>query len=84
MEAFTDKPLHEIELEDVRTIRKKVKFPRKLDISMFYQLTGRSPHEELEFKEDDFIIHFYNTFMAVTIKLLGKWLDVELMYYTIC
>ena len=70
--AFIDKPLDELELEDVRAIRKKVKFPRKLDISVFYQLTGRLPHEELEFKEEDLIIHFYDTFMAASIKLLGK------------
>ena len=50
----------------------KVKFPRKLDISLFYQLTGRLPHQGLEFKDEDFIIHFYNTFVAVSIKLLGK------------
>ena len=62
----------EVELEDVRAIRKKFKFPRKLDISVFYQLTGKLPHEELEFKEEDFIIHFYDTFMAASIKLLGK------------
>ena len=59
-------------LEDVREIRKKVRFPHKFDISVFYQLTGRLPHEELEFTEEDFIIHFYNTFVAVSIKLLGK------------
>ena len=35
-------------------------------------IVGRLPHEELEFKEEDFIIHFYDTFMAVSIKLLGK------------
>ena len=40
VEAFIDKPLNELELEDVRAIREKVKFPRKLDISVFYQLTG--------------------------------------------
>ena len=84
MKAFIDKPLDQVELEDVRLARKKVKFPRKLDISVFYQLTGRLPHEGLEFKEEDFIIHFYYTFMAARIKLLGKRLDVELMYYTIC
>ena len=67
-----DKPLNELKLEDVRAIRKKVKFPCKLDISVFYQLTGRLLHEELEFKEEDFIIHFYDTFMAASIKLLGK------------
>ena len=50
----------------------KVKFPRKLDISVFYQLTGRLPHEGLEFKDEDFIIHFYDTFVAASLKLLGK------------
>ena len=64
--------MDELELEDVRAIRGKVKFSRKLDISVFYQLTGRLPHEELEFKEEDFIVHFYNAFMAASIKLLGK------------
>ena len=66
--------------EDVRAIRKKVKLPCKLDVSVFYQLTGRLPHEELEFKEEDFIIHFYDTFMVASIKLSGKMA----MYYTIC
>ena len=72
VKELIDKPLDELELEDVRAIRKKVKFPRKLDISVFYQLTGRLPHKELEFKEEDFIVHFYDTFMAASIKLLGK------------
>ena len=72
MKALIDKPLDELELEDVRAIRKKVKFPCKLNISVFFQLTGRLPHEELEFKEEDFIIHFYNAFVAASIKLLGK------------
>ena len=36
--ALTDKPLDELELQDIRAIRKKVKFPGKLDISLFYQL----------------------------------------------
>ena len=72
MEAFIDKPLDELELEDVRLARNKVKFPCKLDISVFYQLTGRLPHEGIEFKEEDFIIHFYHTFVAGSIKLLGK------------
>ena len=58
-------------LEDNRAIRKKAKFPCKLDIPVFYQLTGRLPHKELEFKEEDFIIHFYDTFVAVSMKL-GK------------
>ena len=49
VEAFVDKPLDKLKLEDVRAIRKKVKCPRKLDISVFYQLTGRLPHEGIEF-----------------------------------
>ena len=84
VEAFIHKPLDELELEDVRTIKEKVKFPRKLDISVFYQLTGRLPYGRLKFKEEDFIVHFYNAFIIASTKLLGKRLDVELMYYTIC
>ena len=72
VEAFIDKPLDELELEDVRSARSKVKFPPNLDISVFYKLTGRLPHEGLEFKEEDFIIQFYHIFMAASIKLLGK------------
>ena len=72
VEAFIDKPLDELELKDIRTIMNKVKFSRKLDISVFYQLTGRLPHEGLEFKDEDFIIHFYGTFVAASIELLGK------------
>ena len=72
VEAFIDKPLGELELKDIRAIMNKVKFPRKLDISVFYQLTGRLPHEGLEFKDEDFIIHFYDTFVAASVKLLGK------------
>ena len=49
--AFIDKPLDKLELEDVRLARKKVKFPRKLDISVFYQLMGSLPHEGIEFRE---------------------------------
>ena len=50
----------------------KVKFPCKLDISVLYQLTGRLPYEGLEFKDEDFIIHFYDTFVAASVKPLGK------------
>ena len=83
VKVFIDKPLDEVELEDVREIRKKVKFPLKLDISEFYQLTGRLPHEELEFKEEDFIIYFYDTFMVTSIKLLGKTVRcrANVLYY---
>ena len=72
MKAFIDKPLDKLKLEDVRAIRKKVKFPCKLDISVFYQLTGRLPHEGTEYNDERFIIHFYETFVAASIKLLGK------------
>ena len=72
MKAFIDKQLDELELKDIRVIMNKVKFPRKLDISVLYQLTGRLPHEGLEFKDEDFIIHFYGTFVAASIELLGK------------
>ena len=37
VKELIDKPLDELELEDVRAIRKEVKFPHKLDISVFYQ-----------------------------------------------
>ena len=67
VETFMDKPLDELELKDIRAIMNKVKFPQRLDISVFYQLTGRLPHEELEFKDEDFIIHFYGTFMAARV-----------------
>ena len=60
-----------LDLEDVRAIRKKVKFLRKLDISVFYQLTGRLPHEGLQYDDERFIIHFYDTFMRASITLLG-------------
>ena len=45
VKALIDKPLDELELEDVRLAMKKIKCPLKLDISLFYQLTRRLPHE---------------------------------------
>ena len=73
MEAFIDKPLDELGLEDVKAIREKLfKFPRRLEISVFYKLTGRLLHEELEFNERNLIVHFSNTFMAASEKLFGK------------
>ena len=72
VEAIIEKRLDELQLKDIRAIMNKVKFPCKLDILVFYQLTGRLPHKGLEFKDEDFIIHFYDTFMAVSVKLLGK------------
>ena len=52
-----EKPLDELELEDVRLAIKKVKCPRKLDISVFYQLTRRLPHKELEYDDERIITH---------------------------
>ena len=72
VKKLIDKPLDQVELEDVRLAGKKVKFPCKLDISVFYQLTGRLPHEGVGCDNERFIIHVYDTFMAVSIKLLGK------------
>ena len=62
----------------------KVKCPRKLDISVFYQLTRRLPHEDgvprdprptrwahLNYDDERLLIHFYDTFYKESIKLLG-------------
>ena len=66
------KPLGEIELEDVRLAMKKIKCPPKLDISVFYRLTKRLPQEDLNYDDERLFIHFYDTFMVASIKLLGK------------
>ena len=50
----------------------KVKCPHKLDISVFYQLTRRLPHEGLDYHDERFLIHFYSAFCNESIKLLGK------------
>ena len=47
VKELIDKPLDKIKLEQVRLAMAKVKCPRKLDISVFYQLTRRLPHEGL-------------------------------------
>ena len=64
VKALIDKPLDKmgshsdpgpcgpIGLEDVRLAIKKVKCPRKLDISVFYQLTRRLPHEDLNYDDE--------------------------------
>ena len=49
----------------------RVKCPRKLDISVFYQLTRRLPHEDLNYDDERLLIHFYDTFYNESIKLLG-------------
>ena len=68
VKVFRDKPLDGLELEYIRAIRKKIKFPCKLDISVFYQLTGRLPHKELEYDDERIITHLYDTFVAVSIS----------------
>ena len=51
----------------------KVKCPRKLDISVFYQLTRRLPHKDLlNYYDEGLLIHFYDNFCNESIKLLGK------------
>ena len=84
MKALIDKPLDEmmgslgtpghsgpIKLEEVRLAMAKVKCPHKLDISVFYQLTRRLPHEDLNYDDERLLIHFYDTFYNESIKLLG-------------
>ena len=67
-----DKPLDELGLRHVRLAMAKVKCPHKLDISMFYGLTRRLPHEDLNYYDKGLLIHFYDTFCNESIKLLGK------------
>ena len=39
---------------------------------MFYRLTKRLPHKELEYDDERIITHLYDTFCNESIKLLGK------------
>ena len=63
--------LDDLKLE-VRIAMAKVKCPRKLDISVFHQLTGRLTHEDLNYDDEKILMHFYNTFYNESIKLLEK------------
>ena len=72
VKALIDRPLDKIELGHVRLAVAKVKCPHKLDISVFYRLTRRLPHEGLDYDDGRFLIHFYDTFCNESIKLLGK------------
>ena len=72
MKALIDRPLDELELGHIRLAMAKVKCPRKLDISVFYRLTRRLPHEDLNYDDEGLLIHFYDTFCNESIKLLGK------------
>ena len=58
VKALIDRPLDKIELKHIRLAMTKVKCPRKLDISVFYQLTRRLPHEGLDYDDERFLIHF--------------------------
>ena len=69
VKALIDRPLDQIELKHAMV---KVKCPSKLDILVFYQLTGRLPHEDLNHDDEKFLIHFYDTVCNESIKLLGK------------
>ena len=60
-----------IELGQIRLAMAKVKCSCKLDISVFYQLTRRLPHEDLNYDDERLLIHFYDTFYNESIKLLG-------------
>ena len=72
VKALIDKPLDEIKLGHVRLAMAKVKCPCKLDISVFYQLTRRLPHEDLNYDDDRLLIHFYDTFYNESIKFIGR------------
>ena len=73
MKALIDKPSDdELELGHVRLAMAKVKCPRKLDISVFYRLTRRLPHEGLDYDDERFLIHFYDSFWNESIKLSGE------------
>ena len=84
IKELTDKPLDEmIELGHVRLAMAKVKCPCKLDIAVFYQLTRRLPHEDLNYDDERLLIHFYDTFYNESIKLLGctAWCRVNVLYH---
>ena len=72
VKELIDKPLDELELKHVRLAMAKVRSPRKLDISVFYQLTRMLLHKDLNYDDERLLIHFYNTFCNESIKLLGK------------
>ena len=73
VKALIDKPLdgpcgpgvaaqpHELGLRHVKLAMAKVKCPCKLDISVFYQLTRRLPHEGLDYNDEGLLIHFSDT-----------------------
>ena len=83
VKALIDKPLDELGARHVRLAMAKVKCPRKLDISVSYQLTRRLPHEGLDYDDERLSIHFYDTFYNESIKLLGRTVrcKVNVLYH---
>ena len=67
----TPGPSGPIELGHIRLAMAKVKCPHKVDILVFYQLTRRLPHEDINYDDKRLLIHFYDTFYNESIKLLG-------------
>ena len=57
--------LGDLKLEQVKI----TKCPQKLDISVFRQLSGRLPHEDLNDNDERLLFHFYDTFYNESIKL---------------
>ena len=72
VKAIMHKPLNEMELKHVRLAMVKVKCPRKLDISVFYELTRRLPRKDLNYDDERLLIHFYDTFYNKSINLLRR------------
>ena len=72
LKALIDKPLDDLELGYVRLVMDRLKCPKKMDISLFYRLTGRLPHEDLNYDAERILIHLCDTFCNESIKLLGK------------
>ena len=72
VKELIDKSFDKLELRHVRLAMAKVKCPRKLDISVFYRLTRRLPHEDLNDYDEGLLIHFYDNFCNESIKLLEK------------
>ena len=62
----------------------KVKCPRKLDISVFYESIGRLLHEDLNYDDERLLFHFYDTFCNESIKLLGKMVRCRTNVCTTC
>ena len=72
VKTLIDKPLDDLELGYVRLVMDRLKCPKTMDISLFYQLTSRLPHEGLNYDDERLLIHFYDNFCNESIKLLGK------------